>query len=228
MPWTAKDAEGHTKKANTPKKQKTWAKVANSALKRCLAQDRSQEECEASAIRQANKVVANIKENMTMRGYFTSGSATVEISALDVEGEKVPVNELVAAYRGQDDIDAAMGEVVVEDADKPLTAAESESGFTEAVAGSLEDYAMSVKDAFRVAFKPVTVSSGVEVGSDLWPRDVFKDNSDLGDVIVVRGEEGQLYAVEYNETDKGFEFATRENWRKVVLIYVPVSSLTGT
>lgn len=32
MPWTASDATGHTKKADTPDKKKKWAKVANSVL----------------------------------------------------------------------------------------------------------------------------------------------------------------------------------------------------
>ena len=43
MPWTARDAEGYTKKANTPKKQKTWAKIANDALKKCIDGDESTE-----------------------------------------------------------------------------------------------------------------------------------------------------------------------------------------
>ncbi len=33
MPWTAADAKSHTKKADTPAKQKKWAKIANDALK---------------------------------------------------------------------------------------------------------------------------------------------------------------------------------------------------
>lgn len=40
-----------------------------------------------------------VKEGATMRGYFTSGTATVEISALDVDGEKVPVSDLAIAYQ---------------------------------------------------------------------------------------------------------------------------------
>jgi len=276
----------------------------------------------------------------TTRGYFTSGSATVEISALDIGDQKVPVSELVSAYlerqailaevikKEGDEIilydkkgekvlgrfpfgkgkkykneeaareaakkregqvqffkhkEADMGEykpppgwndpkswlsskegaeAVREKAWKGLgesvtscithmegkvddagafcaslkDAVEGkewrtkkgkakESGFTEAVAGSLEDYAMSVKDAFRVAFKPNKVST--EIGpAELWPRDVFKDSSDLGDAVVVR-DDGSLYAVEYNETDEGFEFATRENWRKVILTYVPVEAETA-
>ena len=60
MPWTAADAKGKTSKADTPKKQRTWAKVANAALKRC--QEKKQGNCEARAIKQANAVVARIGE----------------------------------------------------------------------------------------------------------------------------------------------------------------------
>jgi hypothetical protein len=50
MPWTAGDALGHTKKANTPAKQRRWAKIANKTL------DKTGDE--ARAIREANAVVA--------------------------------------------------------------------------------------------------------------------------------------------------------------------------
>ena len=50
MPWTAADAIEHTKKANTAKKKRQWAHVANSAL--------ASGDSEASAIRQANAAVA--------------------------------------------------------------------------------------------------------------------------------------------------------------------------
>jgi hypothetical protein len=33
MPWTAAEAKTKTKKADTPEKQKKWAKIANAALK---------------------------------------------------------------------------------------------------------------------------------------------------------------------------------------------------
>ena len=32
MPWTAEDAERHTKKADSPKRQRMWAEIANSVL----------------------------------------------------------------------------------------------------------------------------------------------------------------------------------------------------
>ncbi len=49
MPWTARDAYRHTKKAATPHLQSQWSKVANSALEGGAD--------EASAIRQANAAV---------------------------------------------------------------------------------------------------------------------------------------------------------------------------
>jgi hypothetical protein len=50
MPWTPRESKGKTKKANTPAKQRQWSHVANSILKATGN--------EASAIRQANAVVA--------------------------------------------------------------------------------------------------------------------------------------------------------------------------
>lgn len=53
MPWTAKDAKRHTKKATSPKKQRQWAHISDDVLARGGS--------EASAIRQANAVVARNK-----------------------------------------------------------------------------------------------------------------------------------------------------------------------
>lgn len=294
MPWTIKDVDEH-KKGLSDKQKETWVKVANAALKRC--QGEGGDNCEASAIKQASSVLARQKESddMAYRGYFTSGSATVEISALDVDGEKVPVKELVTAYRAggndpdNDDLQEAKTKtvdgkprpkgdfLVVEDSEKPTTwhlpvkvngkvdrrlmggakaALTSPGGHrgnkyegpgkqgaitklkalyksedmawatakakevAEAVSGSLEDFAMSVKDAFRVTFKPDTISSTGEIGLGMWPRDVFEDDPELGTAVVVRADDGQLYAVEYEQVDEGFEFATRENWRKARLTYI--------
>lgn len=50
MPWKAKDAKNKTRKADTPKKSRQWAGVANAVLARSGD--------EGSAIRQANAVVA--------------------------------------------------------------------------------------------------------------------------------------------------------------------------
>ena len=62
MPWKPSDAKGHTEKADTPAKQKVWAKVANDRLQACLDEDGEQATCEASAIKQANSVVAKMEE----------------------------------------------------------------------------------------------------------------------------------------------------------------------
>lgn len=53
MPWTAADAPQHTKQATTEALRRLWAKVANEALERG--------ESDASAIRQANAVVARYR-----------------------------------------------------------------------------------------------------------------------------------------------------------------------
>lgn len=58
MPWTPADAKRHTKKATSPKAQRQWAHIADSALARGAS--------EGSAIRQANGVVA--------RGHAAGGS----------------------------------------------------------------------------------------------------------------------------------------------------------
>lgn len=48
MPWKPSDAPGKTKKADTAKKKRQWAKVANSMLRRGYSESR--------AIRAANTV----------------------------------------------------------------------------------------------------------------------------------------------------------------------------
>jgi uncharacterized protein YdaT len=50
MPWTAGDAERHTKKADDPRRQRMWAEIANSVL--------SDTGDEGRAIREANAAVA--------------------------------------------------------------------------------------------------------------------------------------------------------------------------
>jgi hypothetical protein len=49
MPWKPGDARKKTRKANTPKKQRQWAHVAESARKRGMSED--------AAIRMASGVV---------------------------------------------------------------------------------------------------------------------------------------------------------------------------
>ena len=50
MPWTADDAVRHTKKADSPKRQRMWADIANSVL--------AETGDEGRAIREANAAVA--------------------------------------------------------------------------------------------------------------------------------------------------------------------------
>jgi len=49
MPWTPKDAKAKTRKANTPKKQRQWAHVADAVLAKTGDEGR--------AVREANGVV---------------------------------------------------------------------------------------------------------------------------------------------------------------------------
>ena len=53
MPWKKSDAAAKTKKADTPKKQRQWADVANSVLEKTGD--------DARAIRAANSVVGKSK-----------------------------------------------------------------------------------------------------------------------------------------------------------------------
>lgn len=98
MPWATKDVDRH-KKGLSDKKKEVWVKVANAALKRCMDKGGSQEECEGSAIRQANKVAGNMKEEY--KGYtMSTNNVLISVNAIDVDGEAVPVAELMAAYLG--------------------------------------------------------------------------------------------------------------------------------
>ena len=50
MPWTAEDAERHTKKADDPRRKRMWAEIANAVL--------TETGDEGRAIREANAAVA--------------------------------------------------------------------------------------------------------------------------------------------------------------------------
>jgi hypothetical protein len=54
MPWTAEDAERHTKKADSAKRQRMWAEIANSVL--------AETGDEGRAIREANAMVGRDHE----------------------------------------------------------------------------------------------------------------------------------------------------------------------
>lgn len=60
MPWTAEDVKGWTKKADTPKKRKTGAEIANKELARC--KKAGEGDCEGRAIRVAKAAIAKMGE----------------------------------------------------------------------------------------------------------------------------------------------------------------------
>lgn len=57
MPWTLKDVDEHNKGLTREEKEQ-WVEVANSVRKECLDSGGDVGECDASAVRQANSVVA--------------------------------------------------------------------------------------------------------------------------------------------------------------------------
>ena len=57
MPWTATDAKSHTSLANTAKKQRQWADIANSQRASCMKGGGSEKDCDAKAIRVANGMI---------------------------------------------------------------------------------------------------------------------------------------------------------------------------
>jgi len=63
MPWKPDDAKTHMK-GLTPKQQRQWANIANSARQRCIDDGGKPDACDVSAIKQANGVLAKaVKEN---------------------------------------------------------------------------------------------------------------------------------------------------------------------
>lgn len=71
MPWTSDDVEEHNKGLSA-KKKRQWVAVANSSLKKCIDAGGTEATCAASAIRQANGVVASNESvvNNTTNGYI--------------------------------------------------------------------------------------------------------------------------------------------------------------
>ena len=59
MPWTAEDAERHTKKADNAKRQRMWAEIANSVL--------AETGDEGRAIREANAMVGRSRDRSRIR-----------------------------------------------------------------------------------------------------------------------------------------------------------------
>jgi len=67
MPWTNEDVEKHMKGLSA-KAKKIWVNVANSALITC--QEKGGEDCEGSAIRQANSVAKKQMEDCLNNSYY--------------------------------------------------------------------------------------------------------------------------------------------------------------
>ena len=78
MPWTKGDVDQH-KKGLTDEEKEVWVEVANSALERCLDEGGSTDECDASAIRQANAVAGEIGESITLRDKMIEALEGTEI-----------------------------------------------------------------------------------------------------------------------------------------------------
>ncbi len=55
MPWQVSDVDGHRKGLGKSQKKK-WVKIANDALKTCLAENKKTKECDGRAIRIANSI----------------------------------------------------------------------------------------------------------------------------------------------------------------------------
>ena len=69
MPFSTEDVEKHMKGLSV-KAKKTWVNVANSALVSC--QEKGGEDCEGSAIRQANSVAKKQMEDDEKTYYYRS------------------------------------------------------------------------------------------------------------------------------------------------------------
>jgi len=55
MPFTVDSVNKH-RKGLTDKQKKAWVRIANRALKTCMAEGKSTEDCDGTAIRIANSV----------------------------------------------------------------------------------------------------------------------------------------------------------------------------
>jgi hypothetical protein len=59
MPFTAGDAQRHTKKASTSRLRRMWSRIANSVRQRLLDEGMSESEADARAIRAANSRIGS-------------------------------------------------------------------------------------------------------------------------------------------------------------------------
>ena len=109
MPWKIEDVDGHIKGLDDKKKEQ-WVTVANAALAKC--EKEGGKECDVSAIRQANAVVA--KEALQARHadliqesarHDLDISNTVALASKALAGN----GDVVAAL---EEVDAAMGKLL--------------------------------------------------------------------------------------------------------------------
>ena len=144
MPWTAKDASEYTKKADTDAKAEQWAAVANSALYACMEDGGDEQECAASAIQQANGVIAKVEEQEP------GGPEMCACPDCDYEQEKergVPCRSVECPECG-----AALVAKVELDDEQEESMADNARIMGEYV-GGLEDYLSRIRSAFYNAFK---------------------------------------------------------------------------
>src|SRR4030066_1622495 len=83
MPWTTEDVEKHVRGLSA-KAKKTWINVANSALATC--QEKGGEDCEGSAIRQANSVAKKQMEDDEKTYYYLTDISDIQLE--EKEGKK--------------------------------------------------------------------------------------------------------------------------------------------
>jgi len=93
---------------------------------------------------------------------------------------------------------------------------------------SLGDYLRQIRRAFDDRFR---VRSDVVDMEDpglgyMWVKDIFLDHPLLGNALVVE-HKGDYWAVTYEETAEGFDFADEEQWRKVIATYVYAEAETA-
>lgn len=106
MPWGVGDVERHNKGLAANQK-KLWVKVANDALRRCIANGRSQKECEGSAIKQANAVVAQKEANIR---FFKENDEKQVVYGVIFEPDFVDAHE---EYVEKEDIETAAHEYLI-------------------------------------------------------------------------------------------------------------------
>jgi len=83
MPYISEDAMKHTNKADTSKKQKQWASIANSVMNKCMTDGGNEKECSAKGIMQANGVITKLSEDSF---YYLTDISNIELT--EKEGKK--------------------------------------------------------------------------------------------------------------------------------------------